>query len=43
MVGATRQWVTKTIENLQKDGIISVCDRHITIHHRERLLELANG
>ena len=43
MVGATRQWVTKTLENFQKDGTISVADRRITIHRRDRLQALVDG
>lgn len=42
MVGATRQWVTKTMENFQKEGTISVADRYITIHHCDRLQTLVD-
>ena len=43
MVGATRQWVTKTLENFQKEGMISVIDRHITVHDRSSLQALVDG
>lgn len=43
MVGATRQWVTKTIENFQKDGVITVENRTISILDRTSLSALVLG
>ena len=43
MVGATRQWVTKTMENFQRDGMISVRDRHIVLLDPIRLRSLVDG
>jgi CRP-like cAMP-binding protein len=43
MVGATRQWVTKTMENFQKEGLIAVADRHITLCDLSGLREIVDG
>lgn len=39
IVGATRQWVTQSLDNLQKKGVLSVTRREITVHHPESLVE----
>ncbi len=43
LVGATRQWVTKTLENFQKDGLIAVTARQITVLDRQRLRVIVEG
>ena len=39
IVGATRQWVTQSLDNLQKKGVLSISRREIVVHHPESLLE----
>lgn len=39
IVGATRQWVTQSLENLQRKGVISVTRKEIIVHHPESLRE----
>lgn len=39
VVGATRQWVTQSFENLQKKGVLSISRHQITVHHPESLSE----
>ena len=41
MVGATRQWVTASIDRFQKQSLLEVCDRKIVILDRDRLERLA--
>ena len=38
IVGSTRQWVTMTLDNLQKKGIISVARRMIVIERYDLLM-----
>lgn len=39
IVGATRQWVTQSMDNLQKKGVLSVSRKQIVVHHPEALAE----
>jgi CRP/FNR family transcriptional regulator, cyclic AMP receptor protein len=39
VVGATRQWVTQSFENLQKKGVLSISRHQIIVHHPENLSE----
>lgn len=39
IVGATRQWVTQSLENLQRKGVLSVSRKEIVVHHPESLRE----
>ncbi|SNR83027.1 Crp/Fnr family transcriptional regulator [Puniceibacterium sediminis] len=39
MVGATRQWVTQSLDKLQTEGVLNVSRKEIIIHHLERLEE----
>ncbi len=39
IVGATRQWVTQSLENLQRKGVLSVSRKEIIVHHPESLRE----
>lgn len=39
IVGATRQWVTQSLENLQRKGVLTVTRKEITVHHPESLTE----
>ena len=39
IVGATRQWVTQSLENLQKKGVLSISRKEIVVHHPESLSE----
>jgi len=41
MVGATRQWVTASIDRFQKQSLLKVNDRKIVILNRDRLERLA--
>ena len=41
MVGATRQWVTASIDRFQKQSLLKVIDRKIIILDRDRLERLA--
>lgn len=38
IVGSTRQWVTMTLDRLQKKGVISVARQMITIEHHDLLM-----
>lgn len=37
MVGATRQWVTQSLDRLQKEGILTISRKEISLHHIDRL------
>lgn len=37
MVGATRQWVTQSLDRLQGEGILTISRKEIAIHHIDRL------
>lgn len=37
MVGTSRQWMCHTLHQLESEGLLSVRDRHIVIHHPENL------
>ncbi len=39
IVGATRQWVTQSFDNLQKKGVLSISRKEIVVHHPESLSE----
>lgn len=39
IVGATRQWVTQSFDNLQRKGVLTVSRKEIVIHHPESLVE----
>ena len=39
IVGATRQWVTQSFDNLQKKGVLSITRHEIVVHHPESLVE----
>ncbi|WP_146585275.1 Crp/Fnr family transcriptional regulator [Puniceibacterium confluentis] len=39
MVGATRQWVTQSLDKLQSEGVLNVSRKEIIIHSLERLEE----
>lgn len=39
IVGATRQWVTQSFDNLQKKGVLSITRQQIVVHHPESLVE----
>ncbi|MFK8081101.1 MAG: Crp/Fnr family transcriptional regulator [Granulosicoccus sp.] len=39
IVGATRQWVTQSFDNLQKKGVLSISRKQIVVHHPESLVE----
>jgi CRP-like cAMP-binding protein len=39
IVGATRQWVTQSFDNLQKKGVLSISRHQIVVHHPESLVE----
>lgn len=39
IVGATRQWVSQSFDNLQKKGVLTSTRQHIVIHHPECLSE----
>lgn len=39
IVGATRQWVTQSLDNLQQKGVLTVNRKEIVIHHPESLME----
>lgn len=39
MVGATRQWVTQTLDKLEGDGVLSVSRKEIRIYKLDRLME----
>ena len=39
IVGATRQWVTQSFDNLQKKGVLSISRQQIVVHHPESLME----
>lgn len=39
IVGATRQWVTQSLENLQQKGVLTVSRKEIVVHHPESLGE----
>ncbi len=39
IVGATRQWVTQSLDKLQNEGVLSVSRREIVIYRLERLEE----
>lgn len=39
IVGATRQWVSQSLENLQKKGVLTVSRKYLIIHHPECLSE----
>ena len=39
IVGATRQWVTQSFDNLQKKGVLTITRRQIFVHHPESLME----
>lgn len=39
IVGATRQWVTQSLDNLQKKGVLTVTRKQIVVHHPECLAE----
>lgn len=43
IVGSTRQWVTMTLDRLQKKGIISVARQTIVIERYDLLLAEADG
>lgn len=39
IVGATRQWVSQSFDNLQKKGVLSIDRKRIVVHHPESLRE----
>lgn len=39
IVGATRQWVTQSFDNLQKKGVLTISRKELVVHHREGLIE----
>ena len=39
IVGATRQWVTQSFDNLQKKGVLTITRHQIVVHHPESLVE----
>ena len=39
IVGATRQWVTQSLDRLQVDGVLEISRREITIRDMKRLFE----
>lgn len=39
IVGATRQWVTQSFDNLQKKGVLTITRHQIVVHHPESLAE----
>lgn len=39
IVGATRQWVTQSLDNLQQKGVLSISRKEMVVHHREGLTE----
>lgn len=39
IVGATRQWVSQSFDNLQKKGVLTMSRKHMIIHHPECLSE----
>ena len=43
MVGATRQWVTASIDRFQKQSLLEVCDRKIVILDRIALSDSRNA
>jgi CRP/FNR family transcriptional regulator, cyclic AMP receptor protein len=43
MVGATRQWISMTIEKFRKRGLVEVSGRRFVILHREALRAIAGG
>lgn len=43
IVGSTRQWVTMTLDRLQKDGVITTEDRRLVIERTDVLRSMAGG
>ncbi|MBX2837803.1 MAG: Crp/Fnr family transcriptional regulator [Gammaproteobacteria bacterium] len=39
IVGATRQWVTQSLDNLQKKGVLTISRKQIVVHYPECLTE----
>ncbi|KGB81117.1 MAG: Crp/Fnr family transcriptional regulator [Confluentimicrobium sp.] len=39
IVGATRQWVTQSLDRLQREGVLKISRKEIAIYHIERLSE----
>jgi CRP/FNR family cyclic AMP-dependent transcriptional regulator len=39
IVGATRQWVTQSLDRLQSEGVLTVTRKEITISDLEKLLD----